>query len=99
MTNEDGRQLKKPQPTLEDAARFFEKKAGIKAEQFLTTAKSFTVEANCRRADQLVKAYRVEGTPTIIVNGRYRIGAQALAKESNLIAMVKWLVAKEAGGG
>lgn len=99
VTNEDGRQLKKPQPTLEDAARFFEKKSGIKADQFLTTAKSFTVEANCRRADQLVKAYRVDGTPSIIVNGRYRIAAQALSKESNLIAMVKWLVAKEAGGG
>ena len=93
----DGRRLKSPQPTLEDAARFFEKKTGIKAEQFLATAKSFSVDANCRRADQLVKGYRIEGTPTLVVNGRYRIGATAMASESDLIAMVKWLVAKEAG--
>ncbi|HKR37909.1 MAG TPA: thiol:disulfide interchange protein DsbA/DsbL [Steroidobacteraceae bacterium] len=97
VTEPDGRKLKSPQPTLEDAARVFQKKAGIKPEQFLATAKSFAVDANCRRADQLVKAYRIEGTPTLIVNGRYRIGAQALAKEDDLIALVKWLVAKEAG--
>jgi thiol:disulfide interchange protein DsbA len=93
----DGRRLKSPQPTLEDAARFFQKKAGIKPEQFLATAKSFSVDANCRRADQLVKAYRIEGTPTLIVNGRYKIGATALAKEEDLIALVKWLIAKEGG--
>ena len=58
VTEPDGRRLKSPQPTLEDAARFFEKKAGIKAEQFLATAKSFSVDANCRRADQLVKRYK-----------------------------------------
>lgn len=97
VTEPDGRRLKSPQPTLEDAARFFQKKAGIKPEQFLATAKSFAVEANCRRADQLVKAYRIEGTPTLIVNGRYKIGASALANESNLIALVRWLIEKEAG--
>jgi protein dithiol oxidoreductase (disulfide-forming) len=96
VTEADGRRLKSPQPTLEDAARFFEKKAGIKPEQFLATAKSFAVEANCRRADQLVKAYRIEGTPTLIVNGRYKIDASALANESNLIALVRWLIQKEA---
>ena len=88
-----------PQPTLEDAARYFEKTAGIKQAQFLATAKSFAVDANCRRADQLVKAYRIEGTPTLIVNGRYKIGAQKLANEAELIALVNWLVAKESGGG
>jgi thiol:disulfide interchange protein DsbA len=97
VTEADGRRLKSPQPTLEDAAKVFQKKAGIKPEQFLATAKSFSVDANCRRADQLVKAYRIEGTPTLIVNGRYRIGAAALAKEDDLIALVKWLIAKEAG--
>ena len=96
VTDADGRKLKSPQPTLEDAARFFQKKAGIKPEQFLATAKSFAVDSNCRRADQLVKAYKVEGTPTIVVNGRYRIASSSLKSEDELIALVKWLVAKEA---
>jgi thiol:disulfide interchange protein DsbA len=98
VTEADGRKLKSPQPTLEDAAKLFQKKAGIPPEKFMATAKSFSVDANCRRADQLVKAYRIEGTPTLVVNGRYKIGAEALASESKLIALVRWLIEKEAGG-
>jgi thiol:disulfide interchange protein DsbA len=97
VVDADGRKLKSPQPTLEDAARFFQKKAGIKPEQFLATAKSFAVDSSCRRADQLVKQYKVEGTPTIVVNGRYRVASSALRSEDELIALVNWLVAKEAG--
>jgi protein dithiol oxidoreductase (disulfide-forming) len=93
----DGRRLKSPQPTLEDAAKVFAKKAGIKPEQFLATAKSFGVEASCRRADQLVKHYRVDGTPSIIVNGHYRVNMSGLKSEGELIELVNWLVAKEAG--
>lgn len=99
VTDPGGQRLKSPQPTIEDAAAFFEKKAGIKQAQFLATAKSFSVDANCRRADQLVKAYRIDGTPTIIVNGRYKIGAQKLADPGELVEMVKWLIAKDSGGG
>jgi thiol:disulfide interchange protein DsbA len=98
VTEPDGRRLKSPQPTLEDAAKFFAKKAGIKPEQFLATAKSFSVEAQCRRADQLVKLYKVDSTPTIVVNGRYRVSATMLRNEGELIALVNWLVAKESGG-
>ena len=97
VTEPDGRRLKSPQPTLDDAAKFFAKKAGIKPEQFLATAKSFSVEAQCRRADQLVKLYKVDSTPTLIVNGRYRVSSDLLKSEDELIALVNWLVAKEAG--
>ena len=97
VTEPDGRRLKSPQPTLDDAAKFFAKKAGIKPEQFLATAKSFSVEAQCRRADQLVKLYKVDSTPTLVVNGRYRVSSTLLRSEDELIELVNWLVAKEAG--
>ena len=97
VTEAGGQRLKSPQPTLDDAAKFFAKKAGIKPEQFLATAKSFGVDANCRRADQLVKTYRVDGTPSIIINGHYRVGMGTVKSEAELIALVNWLVAKEAG--
>ena len=93
----DGRKLKSPQPTIEDAAKFVAKKAGIKPEQFLATAKSFSVDANCRRADQLVKAYKITGTPSLVVNGRYLVNMGGVKSESELIELVNWLVAKEAG--
>lgn len=93
----DGRKLKSPQPTIEDAAKFVAQKAGIKPELFVATAKSFAVDANCRRADQLVKAYRIEGTPTLVINGHYRVNMSGVKSESELIDLVSWLVAKEAG--
>lgn len=93
----DGRKLKSPQPTIEDAAKFVAKKAGIKPEQFLATAKSFSVDANCRRADQIVKAYKVQGTPSLVVNGRYLVNMSGVKSESELIELVNWLVAKAAG--
>jgi protein dithiol oxidoreductase (disulfide-forming) len=97
VVDASGRGLKSPQPTLEDAADFFAKKAGIKREQFLATAKSFSVETNCRRADQLVKHYRVDGTPSLVVNGHYRVNMSGVKSEAELIDLVNWLVAKEAG--
>lgn len=93
----DGRKLKSPQPTIEDAAKFVAKKAGIKPEQFLATAKSFSVDANCRRADQIVKAYKIQGTPSLVVNGHYLVNMSSVKAESELIELVNWLVAKEAG--
>jgi protein dithiol oxidoreductase (disulfide-forming) len=93
----DGRKLKSPQPTLEDAARFIAKKAAIKPDQVLATAKSFSVDANCRRADQLVKAYKITGTPSLVVNGRYLVNMSGLKSENEVIELVNWLVAKEGG--
>jgi thiol:disulfide interchange protein DsbA len=97
VVDPDGRRLKSPQPTLEDAAKVFAKKAGIKPEQFLATAKSFAVDANCRRADQLVKHYKVDGTPSLVVHGRYRVNMSGVKTEAELIELVNWLVAKAAG--
>jgi len=97
VVDDSGRGLKSPQPTLEDAAKFLAKKGGIKPEQFLATAKSFAVEANCRRADQLVKAYRVDGTPSLVINGHWRVNMSGVKSEDELIALVNWLVAKETG--
>jgi thiol:disulfide interchange protein DsbA len=51
-----------------------------------------------RQADQLVKDYRVDGTPTIVVNGKYRLDLHSAGGPDQLIELVNWLVAKESGG-
>jgi len=74
--NEDGRSLKKTMPTIEDAAKFYAK-FGVKAEDFVATANSFSINTKMKQADAYVKATQTDGTPTIIVAGKYRvIGAQ-----------------------
>jgi len=91
--------LKLPAPSIQDAAAFYARATGIKPETFLATANSFGVDTRMRQADQRVRDYRVEGTPTIIVNGRYRLDVQSAGGPEQVIELVKWLVAKESAGG
>jgi thiol:disulfide interchange protein DsbA len=87
--------LKNPMPTIEKAAAFYARVAGVKKEEFLSISKSFSIEAKMKNADAIVKAYRVDSTPTMLVNGKYRLTAQSAGGTDQLIELVKFLVAKE----
>jgi protein dithiol oxidoreductase (disulfide-forming) len=51
---------------------------GVDATTFKNTFNSFSVVAKVKRADELVRRYQAQSTPTIIVNGKYlTTGAQA----------------------
>jgi thiol:disulfide interchange protein DsbA len=89
--------LKVPSPDIQDAAAWYAKTAGVKPEAFVAAANSFGVDSRIRQADQLVRDYRVESTPTLIVNGKYRITPQSAGGPDQLIELVNWLVAKEGG--
>jgi thiol:disulfide interchange protein DsbA len=82
-------------PTIEDAARFYNRRAGVAVEQFVSTSRSFAVDVKVRNTEDLIAHYRVDQTPTIIVNGKYRTVVQAAGGPEQLIELVKWLVAKE----
>jgi len=89
--------IKQPPPSIQDAAAFYAKEAGVKPEAFVAAANSFGVDTRVRQADQLIKNYRVESTPTIVVAGKYRLDVQSAGGPDQLIDLVKWLVAKESG--
>lgn len=82
-------------PTIEDAARFYNRNAGVPVDKFLSTSKSFSVDVKVRSAEEAVAAYHVDRTPTIVVNGKYRLYAQSAGGNDQLIELVKWLIAKE----
>jgi protein dithiol oxidoreductase (disulfide-forming) len=82
-------------PTIEDAAKFYKAQAGVPIDKFLATAKSFSVDVKVRAAEGLVAAYRVDRTPTIIVNGKYRLHTESAGGGDELVELVKWLIAKE----
>ncbi|MFY9136346.1 thiol:disulfide interchange protein DsbA/DsbL [Zwartia sp.] len=44
---------------------------GVDAEKFDVAYESFGVSSKASRADQLVTAYRIQGTPTVAVGGRF----------------------------
>jgi thiol:disulfide interchange protein DsbA len=84
-------------PTIEDVAKFYAK-YGIDPKEFVGVANSFTVNTKIKRADDLMKAYGVDSTPTMIVNGKYRFTAGSAGGYAQSIELTQWLVAKEAAG-
>ncbi|WP_266170955.1 thiol:disulfide interchange protein DsbA/DsbL [Dyella subtropica] len=84
-------------PTIEDTAKVYAK-FGADPKEFVAVANSFAINTKVKRADELVKAYGVEGTPTIIVDGKYRFDGVSAGGYSQAIELARWLVAKEAAG-
>ena len=95
IIDQANQRLKDPLPSIEDAARFYKRAAGVPVDRFVNTAKSFAVDTKIRVAEETIIAYKVDRTPTIVVNGRYRVLTESAGGGEQLIELVKWLVAKE----
>jgi thiol:disulfide interchange protein DsbA len=87
--------LKNPLPSIEDAAKCYERLTGVKSDVFLATARSFSVDVKMRAADAQVIAMQVPGTPCIVINGKYRVNLESLRTQDDLISVVRYLVDKE----
>jgi thiol:disulfide interchange protein DsbA len=94
ITDPATRKLVQPLPTIEDVAKFYAK-YGVSADDFVGTANSFAVNAKMKRADAQIKAYGVDSTPTVIVNGKYRMTAVSAGGWDKIPELVKYLVAQE----
>ena len=81
---------------LQDVAKFYHDKYGVPEKKFIAIANSFAIDTQIKRADKLVKSYGVLGTPTLVIDGKYRYGFQSAGGYAQGIALTKWLVAKEA---
>jgi protein dithiol oxidoreductase (disulfide-forming) len=87
--------IKSPAPTIEDAAKFYKAQAGVPVDKFLATSKSFAVDNKVRATEEALQRYKVDRTPTIIVNGKYRVHVDSAGGTDQLVELVNWLVAKE----
>jgi protein dithiol oxidoreductase (disulfide-forming) len=94
-TTDGGNTLKSRMPTIEDAARFYQKQSGVPVAKFLETSKSFGVDTQVRHDEDLLKAYGIDRTPTIIVNGKYRVTVQEAGGPTEMVDLVVFLVKKE----
>jgi thiol:disulfide interchange protein DsbA len=92
----DNGRPKQPLPTIEDAAKFYAK-YGVKAEDFVATANSFTINTRVKQADAYIKAAGVEQTPTLIVNGKYRLTVTSAGNLEKAEQLVLFLIRKESG--
>ena len=100
LINPTTQQLVNPLPTVATLARFYAKRSKVTEAQFIKLAQSPQIDAAVKRSDELVKRWQISGTPSFVVNGKYRTG-RGLKSYDDLIKVVNYLVALErarAGG-
>lgn len=95
ITDPATRNLKSRMPTIEDAAKFYSQHAGVPVDKFIATSKSFSADLKVRTDEDLIAGYKIDRTPTIVVNGKYRLHVESAGGPDQLIDLVKYLVAKE----
>jgi protein dithiol oxidoreductase (disulfide-forming) len=86
---------KHPAPLITDAAKFYEHAARIKPETFLATAGSFGIDVKIKQTEERIAKYGVAETPSIVVNGKYRLNPISAGGDEQTVDLVNWLVAKE----
>jgi protein dithiol oxidoreductase (disulfide-forming) len=83
-----------PLPNIAYAAKFYAKHAGIKEEDFLARSRQPDIDEAVTRSDALVKAWAVPGTPSFIINGKYRTG-RGIKTSDDMVRVIQYLVALE----
>ena len=67
-------------------------KNGVDTKKFDEVGRSFGVQSKVRRAAQLSAAYRIDGTPSMAVHGRYLVGAEQSKTQPAMLATVDYLI-------
>ena len=65
---------------------------GVNVKKFDETMKSFGVQSKTRRATQQTVAYKVEGTPSLAVHGRYTVSADQGGSREGMLATTDFLI-------
>ena len=77
---------------LDELATFYSQ-FGLDKEKFISTSRSFAVDGKLRKDQSLVQAYGIRGTPAIVLNGKYRISANAaVANYDVMFDVVDYLI-------
>jgi len=84
--------------TPEKVQAFFASK-GVPAAEFQKAFSSFAVESNLRKAEEMNKRYKITGTPTIVIGGKYVTDVGMAGSEDKLFQIVNELAAREKKGG
>ncbi|HEX3835485.1 MAG TPA: thiol:disulfide interchange protein DsbA/DsbL [Steroidobacteraceae bacterium] len=95
VVDQQTNRIKNPAPTIEDAARIYNKLTGTPVAKFLAVSQSFTVDVKMKADDAYILHGQVDSTPTIVVNGKYRLNTESAGGATQVLQLVKYLVAKE----
>jgi len=70
-------------------------KNGIDRKKFLEEYDSFAVDGMVRKAKKKIKAYQIQGVPSVAVNGKYVTSGSMAGSYDNMINIINYLIKKE----
>jgi thiol:disulfide interchange protein DsbA len=72
----------------------FVAKQGVNAADFTAAYNSFGVKSSVLRAEQLMKSHRVQGTPALVVDGKYVVMSEGTKNYEDWLVRADKLIAK-----
>jgi thiol:disulfide interchange protein DsbA len=78
----------------EQSITAFVAKQGVSAADFNAAYNSFSAKSSTLRAEQMMKAYRVQGTPALVVDGKYVVLAEGTKSHEEWLARADKVIAK-----
>ena len=91
---EEIHEQRNPTDTREALAAFFERH-GVDRTKFEQTFDSFAVESLVRKSILMQQRYGITGTPSVVVNGKYRVTGRLAGSYNDVISVVAALVERE----
>lgn len=85
---------RKPIRTLADLGKFYSQ-YGVEPGEFVSTAESFVIGNQLQQDVVWERKAGVAGTPTIIVDGKYRVESSEAGGNEQMVKLVEYLVRKE----
>lgn len=81
--------------TMQDLAEFHAG-FGVEADTFLSTSRSFAVDSRMRQGSADATRWQVTSTPTVVVNGKWRVTVRRGGGYGEMIDVIDYLIAREA---
>ena len=75
----------------EDGVRAWIAKQGGDEKRFMETYKSFGVQSMVQRADQIARAYKIQGVPTLAIDGKYLTAGSMAGTHENALKVADQL--------
>lgn len=79
----------------ETAIQNFFARFNVSSEDFNKTWNSFEVDQKLRVAGDIMRRYKIDGVPTVVVNGKYRTGASTAGGYPELLELINELIVRE----
>jgi thiol:disulfide interchange protein DsbA len=67
---------------------------GVDADTFKKTYNSFGIVSQVKQANARARAYGIQGTPEIIVDGKYRVSSSLAGSQEGMLKVTDFLVEK-----